>query len=474
MATINFYYRGKSEKGKLTLRFKHSTEIDYRASTKIVSLKKYWFKTNGKHRKLSELTYLDAYAKDHKNFLENVKENLLVRFNTDYNNGIAVSKEWLLRNLDEVTNILSSKEEINHTQKKEDQKQHDKLLKEREIYNKNLLTSSLQKVIESEYFDNKNLIHKYSLTIKKVMAYQTTRKVEIKTKDVNQNFINDFTAFLVNDLKHQYSTANAHCKGIVHAVKYQKNAYPDEVQMSSSFFQIKYKKQSKSETKSRRSEIVITLSFSELDQIHNTELPERLLNAKKAILFGCEVGLRVSDYNKLTKENLKESNGLKYWSFWNQKTGEYVVIPINERLQLFIDCYGMPKTDYKKTDDVILNREIKEVCKLSGINESIQARKSIDMDIKGQKTRRTVSMKFPKHEVISTHSLRRSFATNYYNILTPYEIRQITGHTTDAQLFEYINQDKDKSELIENMAMKMNKAEKPKMAKLKILKTVNN
>ncbi len=281
----------------------------------------------------------------------------------------------------------------------------------------------------------------------------------------------------MKDLQHVISTARKHCKSLVHSVKYQKNAFPDIVKVSSGINDIKYKKESKSEKRKTRSEIVVTLSFDELDQIHNTVVPDKLLNTKKIILFGCEIGLRVSDYDKLTEDNICKIGDLEYWGFWNEKTGVDVVIPITERIKRLINHYGMPRTIYSKSADVVINREMKEVCRLANIDELIQSRKSQSVIVNNKQTRRTISMKYPKHQVISTHSLRRSFATNYKDTLTPYETRQITGHSSDAQLMEYINQDKDRSEIVKQMASKMNSSEVQrieKTAKLEVIKTASN
>lgn len=474
MATINFYYRGKSETGNLTIRLKHSSSIDYRISSDIVSNRNYWYKTNNKHRKLEELSYLDAEAKSHKKYLEEFQDKLLLRFNNDFNTGVPITGEWLSKNINEVTNILSNKDEIKKVQTEINNKEQERLKIERDTYDKNLVTSAVQRVIDVEYFDNTDQARIYKQLLNKIKAYQKAKKVELKTKDITQNFIDEFTAFLIKDLKHQNSTAHKHCKSLVHSVKYQKNAFPEIVEVSSGIREITYKKQSKSERKNTRSEIVVTLSFDELDQIHNTSVPERLLNAKKIILFGCEVGLRVSDYSILTETNIKKDNGLEYWSFWNKKTGIDVVIPITQRIKKYIDCYGMPQTEYNKTADVIINREIKEVCELAGINEEIQGRKSQAITLNGKKVRRTISMKYPKSQIITTHSFRRSFATNYYNILTPFQIRQITGHSSDAQLMEYINQDKDRTEIIQQMMNKMNSNETKQKANLTVIKNVSN
>lgn len=477
MATTNFYYRGKNDTGNLTVRLKHSTSIDYRLSSDIISSRKYWFKTNGKHRKLDELSYLSAEAKSHKLFLEKFQDNILLRFKTDYNNGVPISKEWFAENIDAVTNILNKKDEIENAQSEINKKEQEILSKEKDTYNKNLVTSAIQRVIDVEYFNNENQRKIYNQALNKILAYQKAKRVKLMIKDVTQNFIDEFTAFLMIDLEHRISTAKKHCKSVVHSMKYQKNAFPDIVEIASGITEIKYKRESKSERKKTRSEIVVTLSFDELDQIHNSDVPKRLLDAKKIILFGSEIGLRVSDYDKLTEENIYRFGDLEYWGFWNEKTGADVVIPITKRIKRYIKHYGMPKTIFNKSADVTINEEIKLVCKLAGIDEVIQSRKSQSVTVNNEETRRVISMKYHKYEVISTHTLRRSFATNYKDTLTPYETRQITGHSSDAQLMEYINQDKDRSEIVKQMASKMNSNEiqrKEKTAKLEVIKSASN
>jgi len=477
MATITFKYRGKSDTGNLTIRLQHSLSIDYRVSSKIVSSKMFWFTSQGKHRKVKDLTYLGVAAKNHKKYLEEIEEELISRFKKDFNNGLPISKEWFIKNINDVTRILSDVKDIKGAQDEINTTLQEVKDKETDIHNKNLITCAIQNVIDNEYNDNATQRKIYNQSMTKVEAYQKANKKLFTIIDVTQNFIDRFYNFLKNDLKHQHSTSIKHCKSLLHSVKYQKNAYPMEVQISSGVRDIKYKKQSKSQKAQTRSEIVVTLSFKELDVINNTTVPKRLLNAKKVILFGCEVGLRVSDFGKLTKENIVKTNDLEYWNFRNQKTMEFVVIPITDRIKKYIELYGMPRTEYNTTDDVLINREIKEVCRLAGINEEIKGRKSQAMVINGQKTRRTVAMKYTKSEIITNHSLRRSFATNYYKILELNQIRQITGHTTDAQLMDYINQDKDKDDIVLQMANKMNQTEalkNKKTSQLKVIKKVSN
>lgn len=474
MASINFYYRSKSKNGNLSIRFKHANLIDYRFTTSIISWYDFWYNEKGEHRDLSKTRYRGENEKKHLNILENLKENLLTEFTNDYNSGVPITKDWLKKNITKIHKVLATKEEVQEVVNNENLQKLEQLKIEQNIHDANLVKTAIQRVIDIEYFDNKTQSRIYKQLLNKIKLYEEKKNRILLTKDVTQSFIDEFTAFLIKDLKHQLSTAKKHCKSLIHSIKYQKNAMPDIVEVSNGLREIKYKKLSKADNRITRSEIVVTLSFSELDEIHNTEVPEKLLNAKKIILFGCEVGLRVSDYDKLTDKNIKKGNNFEYWSFWNKKTGIDVVIPITQRIKKYIDCYGMPKTEYNKTADVIINREIKEVCKLAGINEKVQGRKSQTVTIDGKKVRRTISMEYPKSQIITTHSLRRSFATNYYNILTPFQIRQITGHTSDAQLMEYINQGKDKTNILEQMMLKMNEANTINKPNLKVIKNGTN
>ncbi len=184
MATINFYYRGKNDTGNLTVRLKHSTSIDYRLSSDIISSRKYWFKTNGKHRKLDELSYLSAEAKSHKLFLEQFQDNILLRFKTDFNNGVPISKEWFADNIDAVTNSLNSKDDIENAQSEINEKEQNRLNNEKDIYEKNLLINAIQRVIDVEYFNNKDQQKIYRQALNKVADFQSLKKVKLMTKDI--------------------------------------------------------------------------------------------------------------------------------------------------------------------------------------------------------------------------------------------------------------------------------------------------
>ena len=54
------------------------------------------------------------------------------------------------------------------------------------------------------------------------------------------------------------------------------------------------------------------------------------------------------------------------------------------------------------------------------------------------KTRRKKLGTHPKHSLISSHDLRRSFATNYFGKIETPILMQITGHSKESTFLSYI------------------------------------
>ena len=83
----------------------------------------------------------------------------------------------------------------------------------------------------------------------------------------------------------------------------------------------------------------------------------------------------------------------------------------------------------------VFNRTIKDICKEVKINEKV-----IKRELRGDKW---IEKEYEKWEVISSHSMRRSFATNFYEAGFPVsELILITNHSTEKQFFDYVKADK--------------------------------
>jgi len=151
----------------------------------------------------------------------------------------------------------------------------------------------------------------------------------------------------------------------------------------------------------------------------------RLDKTRDLFLIGCYTGLRVSDYNNIKPHNIKGDT----IDLYQAKTGGRVVIPIHPTVKAILTKYK-GKTPPKISDQK-LNLNIKEVCQKAGIKEKTEKQRTKG----GEK----VAKVFDKWEMVSSHTARRSFATNMTKRGLPIQtIMKITGHTKESTFLKYV------------------------------------
>ena len=154
---------------------------------------------------------------------------------------------------------------------------------------------------------------------------------------------------------------------------------------------------------------------------------------KDGFVVGCWTGLRHSDWGRIGLENVNFTNNTLRVK--TQKTGEWVVIPLHKYVRNIIKRYnGFPKGKANQH----LNREIKHIAKAAGIKGSIVLTRT-----QGGKK---VSTTYQKWELVTTHTARRSFATNLYKAGIPaINIMKITGHRNVGTFMKYIKIDAEEN-----------------------------
>ena len=81
---------------------------------------------------------------------------------------------------------------------------------------------------------------------------------------------------------------------------------------------------------------------------------------------------------------------------------------------------------------------------------------------------------YKKHELVSSHICRRSFATNHYGKLPTPVIMAVTGHQSSKQFMSYINKvPKDDAEILNSFWQLQEQKKEQKIPKLKVIKTAN-
>ena len=146
-------------------------------------------------------------------------------------------------------------------------------------------------------------------------------------------------------------------------------------------------------------------------------------------MIGAYSGLRVSDYNRLTNDNLHSHNGSEMLEVRCQKTKSVVVIPLHQVTKSILKKYdgSLPPSQ----NEQVMNRNLKALGRLCGIDG--------DIVVETTKGGRMTSYKRLKYEMIKTHTARRSFCTNAYLLgMDSLDIMALSGHKTEANFLKYI------------------------------------
>lgn len=164
------------------------------------------------------------------------------------------------------------------------------------------------------------------------------------------------------------------------------------------------------------------------DRIQNvSEKIRSLLLVKNRFLIGCYTALRVSDFKRIERVNVKEGF-LRIKPVKGKKLNSDIVIPIHPVVKAILNS-GFDMNS--KVSEQKINEHIKEICRLVGINELV----SITKTEGGKQVERV----YPKWQLVTTHTARRSGATNMFKAGIPsISIMKITGHKTEKNFLKYI------------------------------------
>ena len=180
---------------------------------------------------------------------------------------------------------------------------------------------------------------------------------------------------------------------------------------------------------------VIYLTKQELDQIRALDLPEEKLYldpVRDVFLFSCFSGLRHSDSFNLRRNDVKED----HIEVTTMKTADSLTIELNTRTKAILEKYKDIQFPGNKALPVIqnqpMNRDLKELCKLAGINEEIRV-----TTYKGNERKDEIH---PKWELIGTHTGRRTFIVNALSLgIPPNVVMKWTGHSDYKAMKPYID-----------------------------------
>jgi integrase len=327
-----------------------------------------------------------------------------------------------------------------------------------------LITNYIQNIIDTA--DTRKVKvkggYKHGLSLSRKNSYIATKNIlkeyEAKAKkqihfiDINQILIDKFENWLLKTKNYAINTSSKHIANIKTVCIEAENK---GIQVNS------YAKQMTIATESDEDRYIQTLSFSELDEIRKADIKsEAYQNARKWLLLGCEIGQRGGDLLDITPDNIRYKGGNMYLDIVQQKTKKPITIGIIAPHVIDIIENSFP---YKISTQK-LNDHIKKVCEIAKINTMTEGK------IYDAKTGRKVFDKYEKHKLITTHSFRRSFCTNYYKRIPTPVLMGISGHSKESIFRVYINAPEDKDENADLFMKFYNDIHKDKAPEMKVIK----
>lgn len=171
----------------------------------------------------------------------------------------------------------------------------------------------------------------------------------------------------------------------------------------------------------------VYLTWDEILKLYQHDFTgnKRLERVRDLFVFGCCVGLRYSDFSRIKPENVIKDGSDYFIKITTQKTGERVIIPAHPLVLAILKKYKSENSTLPRSvSSQRFNDYIKECCQLAELNET---------------GRLTTEPELPLYKCVSSHTARRSMATNYYLEGFPViDLTRITGHKTESSFLRYI------------------------------------
>jgi Phage integrase SAM-like domain/Phage integrase family len=265
---------------------------------------------------------------------------------------------------------------------------------------------------------NGNTIKTYFTTLRHLREFASARKKKIDFNDINLSFYSEYTEYLMKTVKLSTNTIGKH----IQILKLVMNEAM-ELGLNNN---ISHKSKRFAVLREKSDSIYLNKDdLLEIEQFDLSRYP-KLERVRDLFLVGCYTGLRYSDYSILKPENIRD--GLI--EITQVKTNDPVVIPVHDVVARIMAKYGglLPRSlSNQKTNDYL--KDLGEMIPCL----SKEVVRSFTKEGKRQQTRHE------KWELLTTHTARRSFATNEYLAGTPtLTIMAITGHKTEKAFLRYI------------------------------------
>lgn len=256
--------------------------------------------------------------------------------------------------------------------------------------------------------------NRYWCLARKLNEYQKYRGIILMSNSFDYNTFDDFVHYMNSKFPYRTSTLKHYHSDLKHSLSV---AQRKGTAVETGFHDFDFKEDEGT---------TVYLNLTELSRLRNLQhLSESAKVARDLFLVGCFTGMRYSDYSRLTNENIVDN--LIYTR--TRKTGTKVMVPINSTIREIIKRYdGFPRWTNSQQN---FNKMIKRICRRAKIDDKIL--------IERHEGAKPVKRIIKKYELVTSHTARRSFATNALLAGIPVpKIMLFTGHVTQESFFKYI------------------------------------
>lgn len=165
----------------------------------------------------------------------------------------------------------------------------------------------------------------------------------------------------------------------------------------------------------------VYLTDDEIDRIINYNPRGRTRRyVQRMFIMECLCGARYSDCQRITTENIDDSG--HFLVYVTQKTKTEVKVPLHKKLRPYLVCGTGSEPGIGEISEVAFNKALREICRDCGI----------DSNVKVYRAGKEESGK--KFKFVSSHTGRRSFATNLSKKGVPLEqIAVMMGHLSNGK-----------------------------------------
>jgi len=412
---INFIIvKSKSENSNIYVRFADSNRIDQKTKTNLFV--KY---DNWSSKKQHVKNTIDSNDKDKINdTLRKIENYLIEQFNSYVIEQKHINDTWLK---DQINNFFgrSEKNELH------------------KVYFVNWVQKFIDECPKNLYKGEpikKRTIQHYTTTKYKLDNYEKHFNTKLRFQDIGLEFYRNFLFYCQNVEKINNNTIGGY---ITNLKKWCKMIDIEGLPINQQYRHSEFAAISNKTKDVYLTEEEINLVFN-----HDFSHSEKLDNVRDNFIIGLRTGLRISDFMQLKDYNIINGN----IEIETSKTGYPVVIPMHQQIkEIIIKRNGkLPN----QISDAKFNEYVKDVCKDVGFTQMVDGAKMINkkdekdffpnVEIISKNKNRKEFGTYPKCELITSHTCRRSFASNIYGELPNMVIMAITGHKTESQFLKYI------------------------------------